>query len=132
MVDTWQPNKGSDTVSATDLQRVANLISSQSGAKEDIKQLSDSDIELFASYMNATEAAWIGAIRGLSDEQVLNLCMLFTLGEMEFPTWSFAGKNPCIYFLRHLKAKKTIVEKDFIRWLKKQTDNRYIPYGPVL
>jgi hypothetical protein len=51
---------------------------------------------------------------------------------MEFPSWAFASKNPTIYFLKHLKTKKIVVEKDFVRWLKKQTDNRYIPYGPAL
>lgn len=132
MVDTWQPNSGSDTISATDLQRLASLISSQEGAKEDIKQLTNTDIELIASSINAAEAAWLQGIRELADDQVLNLCILFTLGEMAFPSWSFGSKNPCIYFLRHLKTQKIAVEKDFVRWLKKQTDNRYIPYGPAL
>ncbi len=132
MVDTWQPNTGIDTLSAEKLAQLAELISSQETAKEDIKQIAESDINLLANQLNTPQDAWIKAIEGFSTEQVLNLCMVFTLGEMIFSSWTFASKNPTIYLLRHLKSKKIVVEKDFIRWLKKQTDNRYIPYGPAL
>ncbi len=132
MVDTWQPNTGIDTISVAKLVQLAEIISSQETAKDEIKQLNEADINQIANHLNSSQEAWLKAIETLSTEQVLNLCMVFTLGEMEFSSWSFASKNPTIYFLRHLKAKKTSVEKDFVRWLKKQTDNRYIPYGPAL
>lgn len=132
MVDTWQPNMGIDTLSTDTLIRLAGLIGHQETAKEDIKHISEEDINQIAGHLNTPQEAWLKATERLSAEQVLSLCMLFTLGEMEFSSWAFASKNPTIYFLKHLKTKKVAVEKDFVRWLKKQTDNRYIPYGPAL
>ena len=132
MVDTWQPNTGIDSLSSDKLLRLTEIISSQETAKDDIKQISEEDINLIAGHLNTPQEAWLQTIENFSDEQVLNLCSLFTLGEMEFSSWAFASKNPTIYFLKYLKAKKVVVEKDFVRWLKKQTDNRYIPYGPAL
>jgi hypothetical protein len=95
-------------------------------------RLHSADVDLISRYLNAPQSAWLEAIENFTDTQILNLCMLFTVGEMKFSTWTFGSKNPTIYFLRQLKAENRAAEKDFVRWLKKQTDNRYIPYGPAL
>ena len=132
MVDTWQPSSSNDIISEQKLAGFSALIKSQEDARQNIKGLIEEDIKLIESLINTPQSAWIKAIEGFSAEQVKNLCMFFTIGEMEFTNWAFASKNPTIYFIKHLKAQSTPLEKDFIRWLKKQTDNRYIPYGAAL
>ncbi|CCK76522.1 conserved hypothetical protein [Oleispira antarctica RB-8] len=132
MVDTWQPSEQITSISAKKLLGLASLINGKNTIEDDIKHLESADIELISSYLNAPQSAWLKAIEEFTDTQILDLCMLFTVGEMKFPTWTFGSKNPTIYFLRHLKAENRAAEKDFVRWLKKQTDNRYIPYGPAL
>jgi len=132
MVDTWQPSEQITSISAEKLLGLASLINGKNTIEDDIKHLESADIELISSYLNAPQSAWLKAIEEFTDTQILDLCMLFTVGEMKFPTWTFGSKNPTIYFLRHLKAENRAAEKDFVRWLKKQTDNRYIPYGPAL
>ena len=132
MVDTWQPTEQKTNISAEKLLGFASLISGQDTIQEDVMRLESADIELVNSYLNTPQSAWLKAIEDLTDAQILNLCMLFTVGEMRFSTWTFGSKNPTIYFLRQLKAENRAAEKDFVRWLKKQTDNRYIPYGPAL
>lgn len=132
MVDTWQPSEQITSISAEKLLSLASLINGKNTIEDDIKHLESADIELISSYLNAPQSAWLKAIEEFTDTQILDLCMLFTVGEMKFPTWTFGSKNPTIYFLRHLKAENRAAEKDFVRWLKKQTDNRYIPYGPAL
>ena len=77
MVDTWQPNSDIDSISATDLKKWAHLISSTEAAKDDIKLLDQTDIDLIASYLNVSEEAWLLGINGFSSDQVLNLCILF-------------------------------------------------------
>jgi hypothetical protein len=132
MVDTWHPTEQKTNVSAEQLLAFASLINSQETIQEDVMRLHSADVDLINSYLNAPQSAWLKAIENFTDAQVLNLCMLFTVGEMKFSTWTFGSKNPTIYFLRQLKAENRAAEKDFVRWLKKQTDNRYIPYGPAL
>ena len=132
MVDTWQPSSSSDVIPEQKLADFSALIKSQEDANQNIKDLLDEDIKLIESLVNTPQSAWIKAIGSLSVEQIKNLCVFFTLGEMVFSNWVFGSKNPTIYFIKHLKAQSTPLEKDFIRWLKKQTDNRYIPYGAAL
>ena len=132
MVDTWQPADQKAEISSEKLLGYASLISSQETVQEEIVSLEKADIDLVNNYLNMPQEAWLKAIENFTDAQVLNLCMFFTVGEMKFPTWTFGSKNPTIYFLRHLKSEKRAAEKEFIRWLKKQTDNRYIPYGPAI
>jgi|TARA_B110001454_G_C12604826_1_gene386116 hypothetical protein len=132
MVDTWQPSPSNNVISAQKLADFSVFITNQDDAKQTIKGLIDEDIKLVESLVNAPKSAWIKAIEGFSVEQVKKLCIFFTVGEMEFPSWAFSSKNPTIYFIKQLKVAKTPLEKDFIHWLKKQTDNRYIPYGAAL
>jgi hypothetical protein len=132
MVDTWQPTTNLDSISTEKLAELASIITDKDEAKTSLKQLNEDDINLISNCINTPQDAWIMAIKPLSVDQILNLCTLFTIGEMAFPNWAFTSKNPTIYFLRYLKLQKIVVEKDFIRWLKKNTDNRYIPYGPAL
>jgi hypothetical protein len=132
MIDTWQPTTHIDSISAEKLIQLAAIINNESSVNDDLKHINESEVNLIAGSLNIAKEQWIKAIEPLSTDQVLKLCRLFTVGEMAFPSWTFGSKNPTIYFLRHLKSNKIIVEKDFIRWLKKNTDNRYIPYGPAL
>lgn len=132
MVDTWQPTSGMDSLSTEKLVQLATLVTDKDNIKDDLKQIKESDINLIANCINTPQSTWLLAIAPLSTAQILNLCIVFTVGEMEFTHWAFTSKNPTIYFIRHLKSQNISIEKDFIRWLKKHTDNRYIPYGPAL
>jgi hypothetical protein len=132
MVDTWQPSSGNDAIPEQKLADFSALIKSREEASTCLKELSDEDIKLIESLLNTPKSSWIKAIADLTDEQIINLCIFFTIGEMEFTNWAFGSKNPTIYFIKHLKSKNSAPEKDFIHWLKKQTDNRYIPYGAAL
>jgi hypothetical protein len=132
MVDTWQPAEQEMNISTERLSIIVSLINGQESIQEDIMSLDKSDVEWISGFLHAPQSAWLEAIKGVNDENLLKLCILFTVGEMKFPTWTFGSKNPTIYLLRHLKSENRAAEKDFVRWLKKQTDNRYIPYGPAL
>lgn len=132
MVDTWQPSANITEISVHKLSSFASMINNYDHAKEDLSQLTEDDIKYISSLLNSANTLWIKAIEGFSVDQIKNLCVFFTVGEMQFSTWAFGSNNPTIYFIKHLKSSDIIVEKDFIRWLKKQTDNRYIPYGSAL
>ena len=132
MVDTWQPNTNTSSISTDKLAQLAAIINNENSVAEDVKQINEADVNLIAGNINTTKESWIEAIKPLSDDQILDLCRVFTVGEMVFAEWNFSSKNPTIYCLRHLKTKGVAVDKEFIRWLKKNTDNRYIPYGPAL
>lgn len=132
MVDTWQPSPSNNVIPVQKIAEFAALIKSQEEAKQNLAELSEEDIKLVESFVNSPKSAWIKAIADLSNEQIKNLCVFFTVGEMVFSNWAFTSKNPTIYFIKHLKSHDAAPEKDFIRWLKKQTDNRYIPYGAAL
>jgi hypothetical protein len=132
MVDTWQPTPSNNDISEQKLAEFSALIKSQEEAAQCLKELNSEDIKLIESLVNTPKSLWIEAVANLTNEQIINLCIFFTVGEMEFSNWVFGSTNPTIFFIKHLKSKNAAPEKDFIRWLKKQTDNRYIPYGAAL
>ena len=92
--------------------------------------LSEEEIDAEAGLMKQPEAAW--AVAGeLGDADIEALIRFFTLAEMQLPGWEAGSKSPVIYLVRILKQRDSFTA-DLRKWIKANTDNRYLPYGSVL
>lgn len=81
--------------------------------------------------MQATLESWQSACESLDNQQIHHLIRFFTLAEMQLSGWEAGDKSPVISLVKILKSRDAFPEKDFIRWIKQNTDNRFLPYGPV-
>ena len=77
------------------------------------------------------EAVVFDVAMGLDDGELDDLIRLFTLAEMQLPGWEAGKKSPVIYLVRILKARDAF-SADLRRWVKANTDNRYLPNGSAL
>ena len=50
---------------------------------------------------------------------------------MQLPGWEAGKKNPVIYLVRILKDRDGF-DPELRKWIKTNTDNRYLPYGSAL
>ena len=133
MVDTWQPNTSFPSLTAAQLSELASSgLYPLESPLTPISALTNEQKDSVTSWLKTTEEQWLNVIPELSPEILTYLCALFTVGEQQLSEWQCGKRNPTILILRHLKGRNAAPEKDFIRWLKKQTDNRYIPYGDAL
>jgi hypothetical protein len=55
----------------------------------------------------------------------------FTLAEMHFQGWEAGKQNPVVYLVRMLRARGEF-SADLRKWIRANTDNRYLPYGSAL
>lgn len=65
-----------------------------------------------------------------SVDELNQLIRVFTLIEA-LPGWEAGAKSPVIAFVKILKAKGQF-GPDLRKWIKSNTDNRYLPYGSAL
>jgi hypothetical protein len=132
MVDVWQPT--SDAGNAPDLTVLKNLASQSDALQQGqpLATINDSELASARSWIQLSEEAWQESIQQLTDQERLQLATFYTVAEVKLSGWQARDKNPAIWIFRYLKKNGQLPEKEFIKALKSQTDNRFIPYGSVL
>ena len=67
----------------------------------------------------------------LSDNVITDLIQFFTLAEMAYTEWKSGKKSPVVYLVKILKSRG-VFDVELRKWIKDNSDNRYLPYGSVL
>lgn len=98
----------------------------------------DASLELLAQtgladhqwLMKLDASAWQAA-EELHDESLVHLVRLFTLLEMRVPGWDAGNQSPVIPLVKILKSREAF-PAELRKWIKANTDNRYLPNGSAL
>lgn len=80
--------------------------------------------------LDATQ--WQPALEQLDESTLLNLVRFFTVAEQQLPHWHGGDKSPVIWIARLLKKRGTPLSRDTVLWIKGNSDNRFLPNGPIL
>ena len=67
----------------------------------------------------------------LSDTDIRRLIVFFTLAERQLSGWEAGRLSPVIDLVRILKQRGSF-QPELRKWIKANTDNRYLPNGAVL
>jgi len=127
-VGVWEPGK-SLAVSTEQLQKLLSEVS-----ETDVAHLSSSFDEEFVEgnlwLMKLEASAWQVA-NALAVEDLVSLVQFFTLAEMQLPGWVGGKQSPVIYLVKILKSRGEF-SAELRKWIRANTDNRYLPYGAAL
>ncbi len=96
----------------------------------DLQSLSEGEVTQGASLMKLEEVAW-QILEDFTDDELEKLVRFFTLAEARYPGWEGGRRSPVIYMVRILKRRHAFTA-DLRKWIKANTDNRYLPYGSAL
>ena len=125
-IDVWEPQKPLSIDEAL-LQELAGVYRRGETLAEQLDELWVKDkMQLMHQEADAFRAA-----QNLSDDVLADLIRFFTLAEMQLPGWEAGKKNPVIYLVRILKDRDGF-DPELRKWIKTNTDNRYLPYGSAL
>jgi hypothetical protein len=75
---------------------------------------------------------WQDVLTPLAEGALLQLVRFFTLIEQQLPHWHGGDKSPVIWISRLLKKRGTPLSRETVLWIKANSDNRFLPNGPVL
>jgi len=127
-VETFDPDSAKPTMTEDVLTRL--LVAAGKLAAERFG-LTPEEADRMAPLVRQDAADWRAAAGNLSDEDVVSLIRLFTLGEAVFPNWESGAKSPVIPLVGELKRRGTF-PPELTRWIKANTGNRFLPYGSLM
>lgn len=81
--------------------------------------------------MQLSEKEWTPTLENISNSNIIALIKFFTLAEKEFSGWQGNEKSPVIYLAKALRRRGETLDKDLLHWIKANSDNKFLPYGPL-
>ena len=78
------------------------------------------------------QSEWEQAISELEDAELINVAFFYIRAEQTLSGFESGANNPAIRIFRYLKSQGRKPDKDIVRKMKAETDNRFIPHGDAL
>jgi len=124
-VDSWQPIKA-----PTQLDQVAfnKLIALATQVKDDAHL--NAEMDWIQPLAHTDNKIWSQSALNLHENELTALIRLLTLLE-EKQNWNLAEKSPVIALFKALR-KKAGIDKELVQWVKANSENKYLPFGPLL
>ena len=131
---SWNPADGSESVSHTiDAEVLARCAAFAATAQwQDLPAWEQQLPPGSSSMMKLGAHDWAPLLEPLDESTLLNLIHFFTIIEQQLPHWHGGDKSPVIWIARHLKKHGKPLARDTVLWIKANSDNRFLPNGPVL
>lgn len=131
-IGTWQPANKPSKAFAINEELLKRFIALGNEAdKLDLaSELTSAELSAGAVLMTLDASAW----HFLHDRETASLTSLirfFTLAEGQLPGWKAGNKSPVIAIVGILKKRQEF-STELRKWIKSNTDNRYLPYGSVI
>ncbi len=129
-IEVWDP-KGGKEVRSIDIGLLRKFVEiAAAEASVTSSQLQSSGLDAETWVMNQEIAAWESA-QDLSADELVALIRFFTLVEQNVAGWESGKKSPVIALVKLLKSRDEFTP-ELRKWIKANTDNRYLPYGSAL
>jgi len=124
-VDSWQPvNKPSD-VSPEQISQLVALAEGQ--PKECDLTL---ELEFIQPLAHLDKQKWEEIALSLTQDKQKQLICLLTLAEQQ-GNWHLAERSPVIALFKVMR-KQHGIDKSLVQWVKAHTENKFLPFGPLL
>ena len=125
-VDTFDPGALNAPMDETTVEELCRVALEFDGEQLDLSEL---EIRRFAPLV--THADWAERADALSDEQLVALIRVFTVGERDHSSWLAGDKSAVIALVRALKSRGAF-DTELSRWIKAHTDNKFLPHGSLM
>lgn len=122
-VGAWQPEP--TPLTSLDMESVEKLLDFIA-SETDIS----AEIQWISPLAHAQKQAWAAIGKQLSDESLRILIRFFTEQE-GVQNWGLGDKSPVIPLFKALK-KSTGLDRELVQWVKSHTDNKFLPFGPLI
>jgi hypothetical protein len=135
-IGEWNPEGSTSSKAEVDmdlLQKFERSIPAPNAEQQEIDAnslLTASEKSAGAVMMTLDKQAW-DCVIDWNNQQLENLIRFFTVAEMQLPGWEGGNKSPVIALVKILKSRDAF-SADLRRWIKANTDNRYLPHGSAL
>lgn len=125
-IDVWEPKEKS-LISRNLLYQISDAFRVN---RLDSDFFSEDFIKDNADLMQQSQESF-DIVNSFPDDVIIDLIKFFTVAEMTYSGWKAGKKSPVIYLVKILKGRAVFCD-ELRKWIKNNSDNRYLPYGSVL
>lgn len=129
-VGVWDPKQAGPEINRELLDRFVHLGQALSSTQPKL-DIDETEQQRYAALMHAKHALWQGAIKDLDNTQLWQLIRFLVIAEMQLPGWRADEYSPVIPIARELRERGTPLQKEQLTWLRKHSDNRFLPHGRI-
>ncbi|SHF62040.1 hypothetical protein SAMN04487965_2407 [Microbulbifer donghaiensis] len=132
-VGAWEPENGplkdssSDEINREQLKRLILAVQMPQPLQE---ALHEPDRQA-SGLIRLPAQLWLDESQHWDSEQLWFLIQFFTLAEMQLPGWDAGAESAVIPLAKALRQRKTPLSREQLLWIKQNSSNRYLPYGPL-
>ena len=130
---TWDP-QSTATASAISINQPLLLQWAELSRNERLDQLSQlldaTALAELQPMMQLDTDVWESALAELDTADLLHLVRFFTVAE-NLPECEAGDKSPVIPIARLLRQRGSRLEKQLLQWIRANSSNRFLPYGPL-
>ena len=136
-IGSWNPDTAAEQApqepELNTLKRFIRILEETNAGHVDTlhQALGEDELQRFAALMQLPRSSWQSPAEQLDNRELLSLIRFFTLAE-QLPGWQSGEKSPVIALAKVLKQRGKPLDHDTLGWIKAHSDNRYLPYGPLL
>ncbi len=133
-VESWDPNATTQTKSyRLENEVLLNIISQRQNSPDRpiADYFNEQELQNHSAMMKLDKENWLKAIADLEEAQLLYLIEFLTLAEKQNSKWQAGADSPVIYIVKFMRQNKMPLSKDKLLWIKANSDNRFLPNGPL-
>lgn len=134
-IGSWDPDAGQKATpfAPTDAQLAVLINLSRTGQLDNLNSVIDAAQQNeLRPMMKLERQFWLDTAERFSTEDVIELIRFFTLAEMQLSGWQAGEHSPVIGLVKALRKRGAAPDKTLQQWIKDNSDNRYLPNGPLL
>ncbi len=129
MIGEWNPSATTTETGAVptsnELRQLAAAADNPASAAEQLRNRA-------ANWIRSSQSDWEQSLSDLADAELINIAFFYIRAEQTLSGFESGANNPAIRIFRYLKSQGRKPEKDIVRKMKAETDNRFIPHGDAL
>ena len=130
-IGSWNPNMSEKN---TDIDKIwlERFIAwaDQNQLQELDTLMKEQEQHSLANLMHKEQREWLQVAELFDDKQLESLIRFFTIAE-NLPGWTSGENSPVIALARTLRKRNNNLDRELLLWIRRVSNNRFLPYGPL-
>lgn len=129
-IGSWDPESATAPALSEPLQQRFIDCAGVESAEQLAPLLTAQELAILPSLMQLDHDACQRAVQARSDDELEQLIRFFAVAE-KLPACEAGAQSPAIAIASLLRERGRRLDRDLLRWLRRVSDNRFLPYGPL-
>ena len=125
-VQQWDPSQAELSERHRDL-----LTKAVEALSDDDLPLSEEDLAVLRPIVQLSPKTWTNFVDSLDQETIVGWIRVLTVLEEKYSGFECGAKSPVIHLVKVLR-KRNEYPQDLTDWIKRNSSNKFLPYGSLL